>query len=173
MDYFLREDRNIQRYDYIGKKLYSAAIDGVPAPSFLIPIENSENRFLVGHRINRTFYEIEWNGKDSSATIVREIFDVETASKYATNFVNIGKASPSKHLFFGTNVGGICGDSGPVNASLYLYNELFGVKQLVKNVIASSGLAWNRKSNKLYYIDSCKYDIREFDWNPENDSICE
>lgn len=168
MDY-LSKSKNIHRYDYIKKILYSATIEGIPEPSYIIPVSKRKNQFVVSNRQERAAYVIQWNGKDKIAKKIRKIYSVETASKYSTNFVNIGKASPKQHLYSGTNVGDICGDAGPVNASLYRYTKEDGVTRLISNVIASSGMAWSRK--KFYYIDSCKYNIVEYDWNSCEDSI--
>lgn len=170
MDY-LSENNNIHRYDDIEQKLYSATIHGIPDPAYIIPISKRLNQFVVSSMMHRSVYVIEWNGIDSIATIVRKVFRVETSPEYFKSFMNIGKASPDKHLYTGTNVGDICADAGPVNASLYRYTKETGVTQLKRNVIASSGMAWNRNTNKFYYIDSCKYNIREYDWSPNTDLI--
>lgn len=61
----------------------------------------------------------------------------------------------------------------PANSSLYRYSKKDGLVRLLDNLRVANGLAWNRKTNKFYYVDSCDFYVREYDWNPNNGDICE
>lgn len=39
-------------------------------------------------------------------------------------------------------------------------------------VFSRTGLTWNEKTNKFYYIDSVDLDVKEFDYDPKTKNIC-
>lgn len=56
--------------------------------------------------------------------------------------------------------------------TFYKYVKGEGVHELIHNIYVSNGMAWNLTENKFYYIDSCKFDIKEYDYDPSNGNIC-
>lgn len=56
--------------------------------------------------------------------------------------------------------------------TFYKYVKGEGVHELIHNIYVSNGMAWNLSENKFYYIDSCKFDIKEYDYDPSNGNIC-
>lgn len=56
--------------------------------------------------------------------------------------------------------------------SFYRYIKGEGIKDLLHNIHCSNGLAWNEKEKKFYYIDSIKFDVKEFDYDPKSGNIC-
>lgn len=165
-------DASILRYDYNENKTYSANVDDVPLMTFVLPIENATNEFLVGGR--RTAKVISWDGKSPKGEFVRDAFEVETDSYYDTNRFNDAKCDPVGRFFGGTQRYNEChGPFSVANASLYSFDRNSGgIKQLKQNVFISNGLTWIMRTNKFYYIDSCTRDIKEFDYNIDTGEIC-
>lgn len=56
--------------------------------------------------------------------------------------------------------------------TFYRYIKGEGVKDLLHNIHVSNGLAWNEKEKKFYFIDSVKYDVKEFDYDLKTGNIC-
>lgn len=56
--------------------------------------------------------------------------------------------------------------------TFYRYIKGEGVKDLLHNIHVSNGLAWNEKAKKFYFIDSCKLNVKEFDYDPTTGDIC-
>lgn len=56
--------------------------------------------------------------------------------------------------------------------SFYKYIRGDGIYKLFENVFVSNGMAWNETENKFYYIDSGKFCIKEFDYDPKTGDIC-
>ncbi|XP_055300055.1 regucalcin-like isoform X2 [Sitodiplosis mosellana] len=161
-------ESTILRYDYKENKTYPATVDNVPLMTFVLPIENSTDEFLVGS--DTIAKVIRWDGKSSKGQYVRDAFAVESGDYYSTNRFNDAKCDPVGRFFGGTQRYNEC--KGPFNvatASLYRYDRQIGVKHLKGNVFISNGLTW--VANKFYYIDSCAHDLKEFDYNIETGDI--
>lgn len=56
--------------------------------------------------------------------------------------------------------------------TFYRYIKGEGVKDLLHNIHVSNGLAWNEKEKKFYFIDSCKFDVKEYDYDQKSGEIC-
>lgn len=56
--------------------------------------------------------------------------------------------------------------------TFYRYIKGEGVKDLLHNIHVSNGLAWNEKEKKFYFIDSCKFDVKEYDYDQKSGDIC-
>ncbi|XP_031628645.1 regucalcin-like [Contarinia nasturtii] len=162
-------EATILRYDYGENKTYGATVENVPLMTFVLPIENSIDEFLVGGQ--HTASVISWDGKSSKGEFVRNAFEVETDKYYDTNRFNDAKCDAAGRFYGGTQRKGSCG--GPftdvANASFYTFDHENGVKQLKQNVLISNGLTW--VGDKFYYIDSCTHDIKEYDYNSVNGEL--
>ncbi|XP_031633592.1 regucalcin-like [Contarinia nasturtii] len=167
---FLSENRVLNRYDMCENRIYSATIETNQVPAFMIPLKRRPFQFAGG--IDRSVKVINWDGRDSVATISKNLFRVEQSSKYDGNFWSVSKASPSSRFYGGTYRSVICSLSSTANASLYRYSKNIGVGRLVKNLKVSGGIDWNVKERKFYHVDSCNGIIREFDYDPKTMNIC-
>lgn len=164
-------EATILRYDYKENKTYAATVDNVPLMTFVLPIENTNDEFLVGAQ--HAAKVIRWDGKSPKGEYLRDAFAVEEDKFYDTNRFNDAKCDPTGRFFGGTQRYSAC--DGPfdlANASLYRFDRENGVKQLKENVFISNGLTWVTKTNKFYYIDSCSRDIKEFDYNSQTGDLC-
>lgn len=167
-------EASVLRYDFKENKTYSAKIDGEPVVSFIIPVANSvdhySDRYAVG--IGRRVGIIQWDGKSEKAKLMHIGFEVEEDEKYVDNRFNDAKADPVGRFYGGTMRLEKFGDLFEKAAgSFYRYTKGEGVKLLLKNIHVSNGLAWNESKKKFYYIDSCKLNIKEFDYDPKSGDI--
>lgn len=157
---------SILRYDFKENKVYSAKIDGEPVVGFIIPV--TSNEFAVG--LDRRVGIVHWDGVSSKANLIRIAFEVEVESKN-TRF-NDSKADPFGRFYGGTMRVEAAGDLFDVAAgTFYKYVKGEGVHELIHDIYVSNGMAWNLTENKFYYIDSCKFDIKEYDYDPSNGNI--
>ncbi|XP_031634677.1 regucalcin-like [Contarinia nasturtii] len=167
----------ILRYDFKENKVYSATVDGESAIAFVIPIANPKkpgptDEFAVG--FGRRVAVVQWDGRSSKATIKSIVFEVESEKK--DNLFNAVKADPTGRFIGGTmrsiEVEDIFIPNKLVpDGALYKYVKGEGVYELAKNVYISNGLAWNEKEKKFFYIDSGKFDVKEYDWDPATGDI--
>ncbi|XP_052864812.1 regucalcin-like [Anopheles cruzii] len=151
----------IYRWDYVEQKVYSASIDGVQEASFIIPVKGHRECFVVGD-LNRVTV-IRWDGRSGKAAVWREL--VATDPKVAHNRLNDGKVDPWGRLYFGTMLKEQLGDPF-TKGSGHLYRYCDRTKKLVeqeRNLFISNGLAWNRQTNKFYFVDSGANEIKEYD----------
>uniref|UniRef100_A0A1L8DLY9 Regucalcin n=1 Tax=Nyssomyia neivai TaxID=330878 RepID=A0A1L8DLY9_9DIPT len=161
----------INRYNYAENKTYSATVEKEPVISFIIPVEGNDLEFAIG--IGRRVGIVTWDGKAATAKVTRLVGQVEQDDpKYKTNRFNDAKCDPKGRLFAGTMRLEECGDLFEAKfGSLYKIAKDGEHDNLISNVSVSNGLAWNEKTNKFYYIDSCALDVKEFSYNPVTGDI--
>lgn len=163
------KEASILRYDYKEKKVYSAKIDGEPVVSFIIPVANTTDQYAVG--IGRRVGIIQWDGVSPKAKLGTIAFDVEDGK--VDNRFNDAKADPVGRFYGGTMRLEALGDLFKVaGGTFYRYIKGEGVKDLLNNIHVSNGLAWNEVEQKFYFIDSVKFDVKEFDYDPKYGNIC-
>lgn len=190
-------ESSILRYDYNENKTYGAKIGewesprnlfrsnddqfvcylcvcataGEPVVSFIIPVEGTTDQFAVG--IGRRVGVVQWDGKSTNATLLRVAFEVEKDAALKFNRFNDAKADPKGRFYGGTMRLEECGDLfDSTSGNLYRYVKNEQPVHLKGNVSVSNGLAWNEKTNKFYYIDSCQLDVKEFDYDPNTGDLC-
>lgn len=138
--------------------------------SFIIPVEGTTDEFAVG--INRRIGVVRWDGKSPKATLLRIALEVEPEARYKTNRFNDAKADPHGRFFGGTMRLEECGDIfDAAEGSFYRFAQDQAVAKLKTNIGVSNGLAWNEKTNKFYFIDTCASDVKEFDYDPATGNI--
>lgn len=165
----------VLRYCPADKKVYCATVDGYPIITFIAPVAGTHDNFVVG--CNKSIEVIQWDGKSSKAKWVRTVLVVEKCPEFETNAFDDGKADPYCRLYAGTRRVLNCDDLDTVPT----YGNFFRVSKREspvtlskpRTVRLSNGLIWNRKLNKFYYIDSCYWNIREYDYCPTTGDICE
>lgn len=55
---------------------------------------------------------------------------------------------------------------------VYKYVKDDGLQAVLDNIYISNGMAWDENNNKFYYIDSGKFDVKEYDYDPNTGNIC-
>lgn len=172
--YYVDVDGAIMRYDPKENKVHLATIDGESETAFIIPVENTTKtgdvkKFAVG--LGKRVGIVSWDGKAPKATVESIVFEVDEDKP--NNVFNAAKADPTGRFYGGTMRSSKVGDIFEVAiGALYKYDG-DGVRKLVQDVFISNGLAWDEKINKLYYIDTGKFDVKSYDWNPFTGDICE
>lgn len=158
---------SLLRYDYDENRVYKATIEGAPSLLFLLPIKCTKDQFLVG--INRSAVIVRWDGRSPKAIPIRTLFEVDCGT---TNIFNDIKTDAHGRFYGGTKSVEQCGLDEPATGGFYKFEKGKCLKKFFGNVSISNGLTWVRKTNKFYYVDSCAYDIKEFDYDPETGDLC-
>lgn len=149
-----------------------ATIPGEPLLTFVLPVQNTTDEFLVGTKNEAKV--IRWNGRTSTAVVIRVAFEIETEPFYQTNRFNDAKTDPFGRFYGGTQrLNGCDGPFTLANASFYRFDLEGGVKRLFQDIFISNGLTWNMKTNTFYYIDSCAFDVKAFDYDGATGDLCE
>lgn len=134
-------------------------------------MEGAKNEFAIG--IGRRIGVIAWDGRCNSTKVVRIVGEVEQGEEFKTNRFNDGKCDRFGRLYAGTMRLEECGDIfDAADGSLYKYEKSRNSFDWLKGKIGvSNGLAWNDTTNKMYYIDSCQLDVKEFDYDPKTGAL--
>lgn len=156
----------LNRYDYDEDRVYQARIDNAPTLLFLLPIDCSKNKFLVG--IDNKAVIVTWNGRSPKAKVQQILFELD---KGTTNVINDIKTDSRGRFYGGTKSTEDCDVEDSGESAFYTYRKGEGVKKFFGNVHISNGLAWVKQTNKFYYIDSCAYGVTEFDYDSETGDI--
>lgn len=88
----------IHRYDLKENKTYSALVPDFPLNTFIIPVEDTADQFVVSS--GKKVVLVEWAGQDGGAKVLKVLTEVEQNST-ETRF-NDAKCDPSGRLFAGT-----------------------------------------------------------------------
>lgn len=160
----------IINYELESKVIYELNITGLETPAFIIPLKDNCNQFIVNNRT--TTIKIEWDGISSTAQILdNDVFKVETSSEFIENNYLVGKASPEFIFYGGTYRRQMCGNLPPPTlGSLYSYDN--GVRKYFTDLKVTGGMGWSYNGDKLYYVDSCKKNIRCYDFDGKTGEVC-
>lgn len=161
----------INRYDYDDNRFYSARIDNTPNLQFIIPSDCGRDKFLVG--INNTAVLAKWDGRSPNARVVN--WNIFTLDPGTENVINDVKTDQFGRFYCGTKSVPECGLSAYSGelGGFYMFTKWHGLQKLLADVYISNGLTWVRSTNKFYYVDSCKYNVIEFNYDPETGSLGE
>lgn len=166
-------DKTICRYCPADQRVYCATIDGIPIIAFIVPVKGTRDEFVLG--TNKTIFVAHWDGKSPKAKWIRNVLEVEKCPEFETNLFHDAKADPRCRLFAGTRRDQICDD-----LEIPTYGNLFRLSadepavtlNPPRTVRFSNGMAWDERTNTYYYIDSCSWDIKAFDWCPYTGDLC-
>lgn len=164
------QKEKIFRYDFKENRVYGASIaDESSLAGFIIPIDGREDKLAVG--LNRSVKVVKWDGKSPQAQVYCTQFELDADIK--TNRVTISKADPSGRLFIGTMRTNLCTPSSNLpSGSVYRSIDGKQPQRVIGDVRVSNAMVWNPKTNKYYYTDSCRFEIKEYDWNPKTGDLC-
>lgn len=59
------------------------------------------------------------------------------------------------------------------DGKVYKYVNGNGPQAVLDNIYISNGMAWDVNNKKFYYIDSGKFDLKGYDWDPSTGDFCE
>lgn len=159
---------SIFRYIPQNGLFYSAYIDGYDSPSFILPAKckNCENVFVVG--VQSKVIKIKWDGVSNRANYLGDLFSMD--ANIPKSHTALAKISPSGRFFGGTFSDSRC--NATADFSIYRYDSFQGSVRLVRNVVSSTGFAFNLNDGKMYQMDTCQLVIAEYDWDPTTGNIC-
>lgn len=92
------DKQSISRYDYRENTTYNAKIPGHPVISFIIPVDGTNDQFIVGS--GKKVVLIQWDGKSSEAKAVKTVGEVELDMD--ENRFNDAKCDPFGRFHGGT-----------------------------------------------------------------------
>lgn len=156
----------LNRYDYYEDRVYQAKVDDAPDLQFILPIECRMNQYLVGIE-NKAVISV-WDGRSSRATVVKTLFELDPGT---SNVINDVKTDCHGRFYGGTKSVESCDTREPGKSAFYTYQPSKGVQQFFGGIKISNGLTWVRKTNKFYYIDSCTYDVKEFNYDSDTGNL--
>lgn len=158
----------LNRYDYNENRVYEAKVDGAADLLFLMPIKCKKNYFLVGIE-NKAMITI-WDGRSPKAIVLGSLFELDVGT---SNLINDVKTDRYGRFYGGTKCVENCFPNQTASSAFYTYRPNIGVHEFFGDVKISNGITWVRKTKKFYYIDSCSYDVKEFDYDPKTGNISE
>lgn len=158
---------SLLRYDYNENRVYQAYIENAAILLFILPINCAKGFFLVGIDLKAVI--VYWNGRSTKATVIFTLFEFDESP---SNVINDIKTDERGRFYGGTKSVESCDTGAQPTSGFYKYNKGKGLEQLIDHVYISNGLTWVRETNKFYYVDSCTYDIKEFDYNPITGNLC-
>lgn len=161
-DYAARE---IRRFDFDEKRTYSATIEDDIVTSFIIPVKDTKDKFIVCY--NFTVAMIKWNGKENKAKVIRDEIVVRPKKANPITGWDYGKVAPNYEFYGGSFRANMCSKSPSTrNAALY-----HNTKPILKHLRVSGAFDWNIKEKLFYHCDTCNRAISEYDWNPKTGHI--
>lgn len=117
---------------------------------------------------------VTWDGVSEKPSKIETLLEVENEPGFFGNRFNDGKADPVGRLWAGTmGPEPEIGKLEPEKGALYTLTGKRQIKKHLSKVSISNGLAWNTTLNKVYYIDSPKRTVDQYDYDANKGSICE
>lgn len=148
-------DKSICRYIPATHKITKAKIGS--SVSLIIPIRGQKNKFLLGKEEELVI--ISWDGESDKISVVKNI---DIKSDPGTIF-NDGKCDSTGRLWIGTTAR--FDENGTIEkekGSIYKM-ENGRITVVTDKISVSNGLDFNTALKKMYYIDSLKGTVDQFD----------
>uniref|UniRef100_A0A182IYV2 Regucalcin n=1 Tax=Anopheles atroparvus TaxID=41427 RepID=A0A182IYV2_ANOAO len=149
----------LHRYDWKEGKTYSASIEGSTYASFVVPVKGRRGEFVVGSGTRLVL--VSWDGRSERATLGQVLADL--GGDEADHRFNDGKVDAQGRLYAGTMLAEDSHNHLEMDGGkLYRLDGGGQIVPLKSKVHISNGLTWSARTNKLYYIDSFAFDIKEY-----------
>ncbi|KAJ3654213.1 hypothetical protein Zmor_013416 [Zophobas morio] len=154
---------SIYQYEPATKKVSKASV-GLNLVSFIIPVEGEKNQFIVS--LGREIVRIFWNSELQDVRVIEQLAEVEQAPEFFESRFNDGKCDPLGRLWAGTfNTVSEKPLDYPPKGALYSLNSERQIQQHLKGLRLSNGIAFNIKLKAMYFIDSGKGTIDQYDFD--------
>lgn len=174
---------SIFRYSFLDGGFYSAYIEGVTSPSFIVPLRKNGKKCSNckksknANKCNDQYFAVgadevlivKWNGMSTEAIVVGTAFTVER-NRAESRFDACGMPDRRGRFFGGTISPQIC--NATAIQSLYRYTDDGGLVNLVSGLKSSTGIVFDEKRRTMYHLDTCQLLITAYDWDPETGDIC-
>ncbi|CAH0557444.1 unnamed protein product [Brassicogethes aeneus] len=150
-------------------KKHTKAVIGSGHVSLIVPVEGQKDKFLIS--IGRKLAVVTWDGESDKVSKTEEITEVDNKPDTLDNRFNDGKCDPSGRLWAGT-MGGEPENGAVKREKGALFSLVKGqAKQHLSKIGISNGLAWTTDNKTMYYIDSHKGYLEQFDFDIVNGTI--
>lgn len=160
----------VYKYEPLTKQITSATVSQTGPLSFMFPIEGRPSEFIAA--LGRKLAVVVWDGKSETATVKEVVAEVDVEEELKGNRLNGGKVDPFGRLWAGTMVPlGSDRNVASKKGSLYSLSGRV-LKKHISEIGISNGLAWNTKSNKMYYIDTTFPGVYQYDFDAKEGDIC-
>ena len=149
-------------------KLHMFKILGERVICFCVPVEGSQDEFIVG--AGRRLLLVKWDGIHTLGEIIKVLAEI-TVEGVRFNMFKVDKAG---RLFFGTMITEEEGDIFNMQrriGGIYRFDMKDGLVQLKDKIGMGNGLAWNLDWTKFYFVDSFDLRISEFDYDIKTGNI--
>lgn len=159
-------------YSFVDGIFYSAYIEGITSPSFIIPINKKYNKcnkcnselFAIG--VGSNVVIIKWNGRSTKAKVISPlILTDDNSSRF-----DIAVADSRGRFYGGTIAQNFCNSTA--SRSLYRYTINDGVVRLMGGLQSTTGIIFDEHKQKMYHFDSCQFLITEYDYDLKTGDIC-
>lgn len=137
--------------------------------SSIIPISGVSDRFVI--TLERHISVLTWDGISSTPADIAMITEVDTEPSLETNRINDAKADPLGNLWAGSMVSESGFAEGQTTGSLYSLDINKRLKRQETNIGVSNGIAWSKNLKYMYYIDSYKGTVDQYNFDASNLSI--
>ncbi|XP_055545457.1 regucalcin-like [Wyeomyia smithii] len=159
--YVSLSEATIHRLDHKSNKVYSAKVEGCTYASFIIPVKDRSNEFIVGDGTRVVL--ISWDGLSDRANVLSCVADL--GQEAAGHRWNDGKVDSQGRLYAGMMITESGGNPFEVNTGKFYRFDARSRTffQQLSDIYISNGLTWNERTKKFYYVDSGAHDIKEYD----------
>ncbi|KAI4465948.1 regucalcin [Holotrichia oblita] len=144
-------------------KRYVKAVIGEKRVSFIIPIEDKENKFLIGY--GNELAILSWDGVSNKIEGLETVVALQNTDD-KNHVFNDGKADPWGRIWAGIYLlkpsGGL--DVKENQGTLFALKSDKTLGVLTSGVTLSNGLTWNDDLKKFYYIDTMAGEVYQFDY---------
>ncbi|CAG7728488.1 unnamed protein product [Allacma fusca] len=152
-------DPSIQRYVLATGEVFKLPLPS--SPSFIIPVDKSENKFVIGY--HRHLALLEWDGVSTTYKNLKPFADLST--KYPGARYNDAKCDALGRLWVGTF--GMTDEFSVVTGigALLSVDAAGVVQEHMDKIELSNGLGWSKDSTKMYFIDTYGFLVYVFDYD--------
>ncbi|XP_072380394.1 regucalcin-like [Diabrotica undecimpunctata] len=135
--------------------------------SIIIPVKDRENYFIVA--VDRSVCLVNWDGQSKEVANIETLVEIEEGTEHV---LNDGKCDNTGRLWIGTMGASVKALHNLKDGQGGFYSIANKTVQLHRdNVGCSNGLAFDYKLKKLYYNDSLKGTLDEYDFDIESGTI--
>ncbi|KAL3282598.1 hypothetical protein HHI36_005773 [Cryptolaemus montrouzieri] len=149
--------KTINRYVPENNTSYKASFDTYP--SFIIPVEGDEKKFVLG--LGSKISVVTWDGLSDKVEKIEHL--CEMGSIPSDYRLNDGKCDASGRLWTGSTVIQMAGITEKLG-SIFSY-EKGSLKNHGGDVSCSNGLTWSKDNKTFFFIDSFKKTVDRFDYD--------
>ncbi|KAK9869821.1 hypothetical protein WA026_003550 [Henosepilachna vigintioctopunctata] len=181
--------KSINRYEPATKSHFKARLDDYS--SFIIPVEGEPNKFVVS--VGKDIAIITWDGVKENIEDIETLVKVDNVDNknrlndgkcdvlgrlwtglMRTDIVEVVPTSPDKNeqnkTKFWELVPNSVNQSESVTGSFYSYGD-GTLKKHFDQVDISNGIAWNKDNTRMFFIDSMKNRVDQFDFEVKSGEL--